>query len=196
MNIERLMELTEKYLDIRNWCSESHESSIDYPPQGNWRVETRWLWLGETELQRQTRPASDSLSSKSMATHVLDHALRTTAIEKLKGKRIVLASNSPRRKEILHTLVRPWQFIIIDHRLSPVSKSQGIAPDIVPSTFEENLDYYSFPQPHEYPVATATHKAVQVYEKLVVSPCSCLVWDTMTIYSVRWKTQTMHLTLS
>ncbi|KDR78545.1 hypothetical protein GALMADRAFT_243959 [Galerina marginata CBS 339.88] len=82
-----------------------------------------------------------------MSKHILPHALRIPALEKLKGKRIVLASNSPRRKEILRTF--------------------GLSPDIVPSTFEENLDISQFPEPHEYPVATATHKAVEVYEKLV-----------------------------
>ncbi|KAF8885877.1 inosine triphosphate pyrophosphatase-like protein [Gymnopilus junonius] len=82
-----------------------------------------------------------------MSQHVLSHALRVPALEKLKNKRIVLASNSPRRKEILRTF--------------------GLAPDIVPSTFEEDLDISEFPEPHEYPVATATHKAVEVYEKLV-----------------------------
>ena len=39
----------------------------------------------------------------------------------------------------------------------------------MPSTFEEDLDISEFPEVHEYPVATATHKAIQVYEKLVVS---------------------------
>ena len=39
----------------------------------------------------------------------------------------------------------------------------------MPSTFEENLSISEFPEIHEYPVATATHKAIQVYEKLVVS---------------------------
>ncbi|KIM39188.1 hypothetical protein M413DRAFT_447151 [Hebeloma cylindrosporum] len=82
-----------------------------------------------------------------MSKHILPHALRVPAIEKLKGKRIVLASNSPRRKEILRTF--------------------GIAPDIVPSTFEENLSIHDFPEVHEYPVATATHKVVEVYERLV-----------------------------
>ncbi|KAF8800277.1 Maf-like protein [Phlegmacium glaucopus] len=82
-----------------------------------------------------------------MSEHILPHALRIPAIDKLRGKRIVLASNSPRRKEILQTF--------------------GIAPDIVPSTFEENLHVSEFSEIHEYPVATATHKAVQVYEKLV-----------------------------
>ena len=38
---------------------------------------------------------------------VLPHALKVPAIEKLVGKRVVLASNSPRRREILRTFVRP-----------------------------------------------------------------------------------------
>ncbi|KAK0230406.1 inosine triphosphate pyrophosphatase-like protein [Armillaria fumosa] len=79
--------------------------------------------------------------------HILPHALQVPAIKKLSGKKVILASNSPRRKEILHTY--------------------GLAPDIVPSTFEENLAHGSFDDIHEYPVATATHKAVEVYERLV-----------------------------
>ncbi|KAL9709010.1 hypothetical protein Ac2012v2_007826 [Leucoagaricus gongylophorus] len=82
-----------------------------------------------------------------MSRHILPHALRTPAIKKLEGKRIVLASNSPRRKEILNTF--------------------GLAPDIVPSTFEENLSSSSFSDVHEYPVATASHKVAEVYERLV-----------------------------
>lgn len=45
---------------------------------------------------------------------------------------------------------------------------QGLAPEIVPSTFSEDLPIDSFEDVHEYPVATATHKAVEVYERLVV----------------------------
>lgn len=45
---------------------------------------------------------------------------------------------------------------------------KGLAPEIVPSTFGENLPLSSFEQIHEYPVATAMHKAVEVYERLVV----------------------------
>ena len=37
--------------------------------------------------------------------HILDHALKIPAITKLAGKRVVLASSSPRRKEILQTFV-------------------------------------------------------------------------------------------
>ena len=36
---------------------------------------------------------------------VLPHALKIPALEKLVGKRVVLASNSPRRKDILRTFV-------------------------------------------------------------------------------------------
>ncbi|KAM5544850.1 hypothetical protein V8D89_001748 [Ganoderma adspersum] len=78
---------------------------------------------------------------------ILPHALKIPALEKLVGKRVVLASNSPRRREILRTF--------------------GLEPEIVPSTFEETLPFGGFQDPHEYPVATATHKAVEVYERLV-----------------------------
>ncbi|KAI0711849.1 Maf/Ham1 [Cerioporus squamosus] len=73
---------------------------------------------------------------------VLPHALKIPALEKLKGKRVDLASNSPRRKDILKTF-------------------------IVPSTFEETLPFGRFSDPHEYPVATVTQKAVEVYERMV-----------------------------
>ncbi|KAF8071504.1 inosine triphosphate pyrophosphatase-like protein [Lyophyllum atratum] len=82
-----------------------------------------------------------------MSKHILPHALQLPIIKRLSGKRIVLASNSPRRQEILRTF--------------------GLAPDIVPSIFEEDLLPGSFDDIHEYPVATATHKAVEVYERLV-----------------------------
>lgn len=38
----------------------------------------------------------------------------------------------------------------------------------MPSTFKETLLPESFEDIHEYPVATATEKAVEVYERLVV----------------------------
>ncbi|RPD67830.1 Maf/Ham1 [Lentinus tigrinus ALCF2SS1-7] len=78
---------------------------------------------------------------------VLPHALKIPALEKLVGKRVVLASNSPHRKEILKTF--------------------GLEPEIVPSKFEETLLFGGFSDPHEYPVATASQKAVEVYERLV-----------------------------
>ena len=48
---------------------------------------------------------------------------------------------------------------------------QGLAPEIIPSAFKEDLPIDSFDNIHEYPVATATHKAVEVYERLVVRCC-------------------------
>lgn len=46
--------------------------------------------------------------------------------------------------------------------------TQGLAPEVVPSSFAEDLSPADFENIHEYPVATATHKAVEVYERLVV----------------------------
>ncbi|GJE85620.1 Maf-like protein [Phanerochaete sordida] len=97
---------------------------------------------------------------------VLPHALRIPAVEKLVGKRVVLASNSPRRKEILRTF--------------------GLEPEIVPSTFEEDLPHGQFEDLHEYPVATATQKAVEVYQRLVAenpddSPDLVIAADTVVL---------------
>lgn len=103
-----------------------------------------------------------------LPTHncVLPHALRVPSLEKLVGKRVVLASNSPRRKEILRTL--------------------GLEPEIVPSTFEEDLPHGQFEDLHEYPVATATQKAVEVYQRLVKenpddSPDLVIAADTVVL---------------
>ncbi|KAF8311963.1 Maf/Ham1 [Clavulina sp. PMI_390] len=81
--------------------------------------------------------------------HVLPNALAIPALNKLAGKRIILASASPRRQEILKTF--------------------GLVPEIVPSTFPETLPLSSFENIYEYPVATATEKAVEVYEKLLAA---------------------------
>jgi septum formation protein len=49
-----------------------------------------------------------------------------------------------------------------------VTHRQGLTPEVVPSTFAENLPLSSFEDIHEYPVSTATQKAVEVYQRLVV----------------------------
>lgn len=100
------------------------------------------------------------------SSNVLPHALQTPAIKKLTGKRIILASASPRRKDILSVFVLRS---VASFSTSTNGCFQGIAPEIIPSTFEENLPVSSFQNIHEYPVATATHKAIEVYERLVVS---------------------------
>ncbi|SPC60917.1 related to Maf-like protein C3G6.03c [Ustilago sp. UG-2017b] len=80
---------------------------------------------------------------------VTPFALNTPLFNKLAGKRVVLASSSPRRREILATV--------------------GLVPEIVPSTFEENLPKSEFTGEgvYEYPVQTGYKKALEVYERLV-----------------------------
>ncbi|EIM90763.1 Maf/Ham1 [Stereum hirsutum FP-91666 SS1] len=85
--------------------------------------------------------------SEKRTPAVLPKALRIPGLNKLHGKRVVLASGSPRRKELLETF--------------------GLVPETIPSKFEEDLNPHDFEDIHEYPVATATHKAVEVYERLV-----------------------------
>jgi len=57
-------------------------------------------------------------------------------------KRIVLASASPRRSELLRGL--------------------GLKVEVLPSTFDENLDKSTFSNPGDYAKETATHKAIEV----------------------------------
>ncbi|KAF7314258.1 Maf/Ham1-domain-containing protein [Mycena kentingensis (nom. inval.)] len=66
------------------------------------------------------------------------------------------------RTSSIHSYALSFQF----QHLPPPSP-QGLAPDIVPSTFAEDLPVDAFEDIHEYPVATANHKAVEVYERLV-----------------------------
>ncbi|XP_076039066.1 dTTP/UTP pyrophosphatase isoform X2 [Oratosquilla oratoria] len=67
-------------------------------------------------------------------------------LTKLRSMDIVLASGSPRRKEILQTA--------------------GLSIRIIPSHFEETLDPKSFANPWEYAIATAKGKAEEVAERL------------------------------
>ncbi|KAI8049079.1 N-acetylserotonin O-methyltransferase-like protein-like protein [Syncephalis plumigaleata] len=63
----------------------------------------------------------------------------------LHGKRVVLASTSPRRREILSLL--------------------GISFDVEPSLFEENLDKSLFAHPRDYVMENARCKAAEVFER-------------------------------
>eukprot|EP00168_Porphyra_purpurea_P011034 TRINITY_DN2772_c0_g1_i3.p1 TRINITY_DN2772_c0_g1~~TRINITY_DN2772_c0_g1_i3.p1 ORF type:complete len:239 (-),score=39.97 TRINITY_DN2772_c0_g1_i3:63-722(-) len=65
----------------------------------------------------------------------------------LNGKRIVLASGSPRRREILTML--------------------GLAHEVHVSAFEENLDKATFPTPADYAKTNAASKAAAVVAGLV-----------------------------
>ncbi|KAE8540763.1 hypothetical protein D1P53_003127 [Cryptococcus gattii VGV] len=75
-------------------------------------------------------------------------ALSLPIFKKLANRRVVLASASPRRKEIF--------------------ANAGFFPEIIPSTFAEDLPHSRF-QGHlaDYPIATGAEKAMEVYERLV-----------------------------
>lgn len=64
----------------------------------------------------------------------------------LMKQRNVLASASPRRREILASI--------------------GLPHDVVPSSFIENLDKESFSHPCEYVKETAKQKALEVWKRL------------------------------
>ncbi|NXO04713.1 ASML protein, partial [Rhinopomastus cyanomelas] len=69
-------------------------------------------------------------------------------LRKLVGKRVVLASASPRRQEIL--------------------TNAGLRFEVVPSWFKETLEKSSFAAPYEYAVETAKHKAFEVANRMHV----------------------------
>lgn len=78
----------------------------------------------------------------------------------LSSKRIILASGSPRRRELLHNI--------------------GVKCEIIPSTFEENLDPKSF-TPDAFVTETAKFKVLEVAERLssdVRSPDLIIGCDT------------------
>ncbi|CAI9737141.1 bifunctional dTTP UTP pyrophosphatase methyltransferase [Octopus vulgaris] len=70
-------------------------------------------------------------------------------ITEINSLRIILASASPRRKQILENV--------------------GMSIEVVPSTFEENLEQSAFPTPADYAKATARGKAIEVARRLGVS---------------------------
>ncbi|XP_041055807.1 probable bifunctional dTTP/UTP pyrophosphatase/methyltransferase protein [Carcharodon carcharias] len=67
-------------------------------------------------------------------------------ISKLVGKRVVLASASPRRREILTNV--------------------GLRFEVVPSWFRETLDKSSFKMPYDYATETAREKALEVAKRM------------------------------
>lgn len=74
--------------------------------------------------------------------------LNVTWLNALNSGKVVLASSSPRRKDILSQL--------------------GIKYIVVPSTFPEDLDKAGFSHPSEYVKENAYQKAMEVYERLKV----------------------------
>lgn len=74
--------------------------------------------------------------------------LLNPVISKLAGKRVVLASASPRRQDILSNV--------------------GLRFEVVPSWFKETLDKSLFSAPHEYAIETAKQKALEVTRRMHV----------------------------
>ncbi|XP_056414768.1 probable bifunctional dTTP/UTP pyrophosphatase/methyltransferase protein [Hyla sarda] len=74
--------------------------------------------------------------------------LLNPVISKLAGKRVVLASASPRRQDILSNV--------------------GLRFEVVPSWFKETLDKSLFSAPYEYAVETAKQKALEVASRMHV----------------------------
>ncbi|CAH2220529.1 probable bifunctional dTTP UTP pyrophosphatase methyltransferase isoform X2 [Pelobates cultripes] len=72
--------------------------------------------------------------------------LLSPVISKLAGKRVVLASASPRRQDILSNV--------------------GLRFEVVPSWFKETLDKSVFSAPHDYAVETAKQKALEVARRM------------------------------
>ncbi|KAK3886284.1 hypothetical protein Pcinc_009556 [Petrolisthes cinctipes] len=108
-------------------------------------------------------------------------------LQKLANKQIILASSSPRRKEILDKLV-------------------GLNIMVVPSKFEENLDPQNFKHPSEFVIATAQGKAKEVAKRLsgsaslphpdlVIGADTCISFENQ-VYGKPRDHQDAHLTLS
>ncbi|KAM4701037.1 putative bifunctional dTTP/UTP pyrophosphatase/methyltransferase protein isoform 1-T2 [Discoglossus pictus] len=89
--------------------------------------------------------------------------LLNPVISKLAGKRVVLASASPRRQDILSNV--------------------GLRFEVVPSWFKETLDKSTFSAPHKYAVETAKQKALEVarrmHEKHLKTPDIVIGADTI-----------------
>ncbi|XP_054289228.1 probable bifunctional dTTP/UTP pyrophosphatase/methyltransferase protein [Macrosteles quadrilineatus] len=86
----------------------------------------------------------------------------------LQGKRIILASSSPRRSEILHNI--------------------GLKFEIIPSTYEENLTPEKFTNHGEFAVATAFNKVEEVEKRLSRDPIKPdLIIGADTVVSLNGK---------
>ncbi|KAM7443891.1 hypothetical protein ABFA07_007460 [Porites harrisoni] len=66
-------------------------------------------------------------------------------LDVLSSQRIILASSSPRRSEILRKI--------------------GLKFDVIPSNFEENLDKSAFKHPYEYVLENSRQKALEVADR-------------------------------
>lgn len=109
--------------------------------------------------------------------------LELPALSLLRGKRVILASASPRRRQLLAQI--------------------GLTNiEVIPSKFEENLPKTS---PFEYVVATATQKALTVYKQEVNNeekgePALIIAADTIVVNALgevleKPKSEVQHITM-
>jgi septum formation protein len=106
------------------------------------------------------------------------------ALNLLRGRRTILASASPRRKQILATI--------------------GLTNiEVIPSSFEENLPKSA--SPFEYVLATATEKALVIYKKEINNeskgePALIIAADTIVVSSTgeileKPRSEAQHITM-
>ncbi|KAL9973493.1 hypothetical protein ACROYT_G019961 [Oculina patagonica] len=82
-------------------------------------------------------------------------------LEILSSQRIILASGSPRRCEILRKI--------------------GLKFDVIPSTFEETLDKSAFKHPYEYVLENSKQKALEVAGRIDKSEKANLIIGADTV---------------
>lgn len=86
-------------------------------------------------------------------------------------KRIVLASGSPRRQELIKNIVRQSVHTSAFIYFIYFYLHQGVDVELCPSLFEENLDPKSFSSFSDFVEATAMGKVVEVFERLQSDSC-------------------------
>ena len=72
---------------------------------------------------------------------------------------MILASQSPWRRQILENIVSGNLIVMLPHYF------QSFPMEVVPSSFEENLDKSQFAHAWEYVVSTSEGKAIDVASK-------------------------------
>ncbi|KIX07588.1 septum formation protein Maf [Rhinocladiella mackenziei CBS 650.93] len=146
----------------------------------------------QTEIPKDAPPSYEALSvlPKEPQLGVPPRRLRPPpplelpALTYLRGKRVILASQSPRRKQLLAQI--------------------GLTNiEILPSNFEENLP--KLHSPFEYVLATATQKALDVYKQEVNNeekgePALIIAADTIVVSSLgeileKPRSEVHHITM-
>lgn len=121
--------LTKKAVHILDRCAEPHRLSrfcgreFELAGDGCKTQEDSVTDRGLVQIWNRLPPALMPPS------HILPHALQTPVMKKLTGKRIVLASASPRRKDILSVFVLGLSSVIVKSTDSDVSR------DLRPTSF-------------------------------------------------------------